>query len=130
MSIDLVTLIATAVLCMLIPSIYLVGRMQTPGGMEWALGNRDQPFEVPPWAARAQRAHANLVENLAPFAILVLVAHISGKANAMTALGAQLFFWGRVAHLAVYTAGLVGVRTLVFFVTVAGELLILIQLFR
>ena len=60
----------------------------------------------------------------------MLVAHVSGKANSMTALGAQIFFWARVAHVAVYTAGITGVRTAVFFVGTAGELLILIQLFR
>jgi len=130
MTTDLAMLVATAVLCLLMPMIYLVGRLQTPGGVQWGIGNRAEPFQPPEWAARAQRAHLNLVENLAPFAILVLVAHVGGKANALTALGAQLFFWARVAHVAVYTAGITGVRTAVFFVGMLGELLILIQLFR
>ncbi len=130
MTTDLMTLVWTAVLSLLVPSIYLVGRAQTPGGMEWALGNRAEPLQIPEWAARAQRAHANLVENLAPFAILVLIAHLTGKANGWTALGAQLFFWARVAHVVVYTAGLIGIRTAVFFVGTAGELLILVQLLR
>ena len=130
MTTDLWMLVWTAVLCLLMPSVYLVGRMQTPGGMEWALGNRDQALQVPPWVARAQRAHENLVENLAAFAILVLVAQVAGKANAMTALGAAIFFWARVAYAAVYTGGIVALRTGVFFVGVAGEVLILIQLFR
>jgi uncharacterized MAPEG superfamily protein len=130
MTTDLTMLVATAVLCLLIPMIYLVGEVQTPGGMEWGLGNRAEPLKLPEWAARAKRAHLNLVENLAPFAILVLVAQVSGKANGWTALGAQLFFWGRVAHVAVYTAGITGVRTAVFFVAMAGEVLILVQLLR
>ena len=130
MTTDLTMLVLTAVLCLLLPSVYLIGRMQTAGGMEWALGNRDAPLEIPAWAARAQRAHLNLVENLAPFAILVLVAHVGGKANGVTAWGASIFFLARVAHAAVYTAGLIGVRTAVFFVGVAGELMILLQLLR
>lgn len=130
MSTDLTMLVWSAVLCLLIPTIYLVGRARTPGGMDWALGNRAQSLAVPEWAARAQRAHLNLIENLAPFAILVLVAHVSGKSNALTALGAELFFWARLAHVVVYTAGLIGVRTAVFFVGTAGQLLILIQLLR
>ena len=129
MTTELMTLVWTAVLCMLIPPIYLVGRMQTPGGMEWGLGNRETPLQVPEWAARAQRAHANLVENLASFAILVLVAQVAGKTNGWTALGAQLFFWARVVHVVVYTAGIIGLRTAVFFVGVLGELIILVQLF-
>jgi len=130
MTTDLMMLVWTALLCLSIPMIYVFGEFQTPGGLEWGLGNRAEPLELPEWAARAKRAHGNLVENLAPFAVLVLVAHVTGKANGMTALGAEIFFLARVAHLAVYTAGLVGIRTVVFFVGTAGELLILLQLFR
>jgi len=43
-------------------------------------------------AGRA-RAH-NMLENLALFASLVLVAQVAGKANATTALGAELFLLG------------------------------------
>jgi uncharacterized MAPEG superfamily protein len=129
MTTDLWMLVATAMLSLFIPGIYGAGRMGQPGGMEWGLGNRDAPIKAPAWADRAFRAHANLTENLAPFAILVLAAHVTGKANAMTALGATIFFLGRVAHVVVYTAGIVGLRTAVFFVAVVGELLILAQLF-
>ena len=69
---------------------------------------------VPEWAARAQRAHLNLLQNLAPFAILVLVAQVSGKANATTALGETIFLWARVAHAAICIAGIKYLRTLVF----------------
>ena len=129
MTTDLLMLVLTALLCVSIPMVYVFGEKQTPGGMEWGLGNRDTPFELPPWAARAKRAHMNLVENLAPFAVLVLVAHVTGKANAMTALGAMIFFLARLSHVVVYTMGLVGVRTVVFFIGTAAELLILLQLF-
>jgi uncharacterized MAPEG superfamily protein len=130
MTTDLTMLVATALLCLSIPVIYLIGEIQTPGGMEWGIGNRAEPLTLPEWAARAKRAHLNLIENLAPFAILVLAAQVSGKANGMTARGAEIFFLARVAHVAVYTAGITGVRTAVFFIGTAGELLILIQLFR
>ena len=76
------------------------------------------------------RAQANLIENLAPFAILVLVAHVAGKANAMTAMGATIFFWGRVVHLAAYVAGILYLRTLAWFAAWAGGILILVQLFK
>jgi uncharacterized MAPEG superfamily protein len=66
---------------------------------------------------------------LAPFAILVIVAHLTGKANSTTALGATLFFWARVAHAATYLAGIIYARTAAFFVGVVGELMILSQLF-
>jgi uncharacterized MAPEG superfamily protein len=63
------------------------------------------------------------VEVFAPFAALVVIAHIAGKANAMTAFWAMFFFWMRVAHAVVYLLAIPYVRTLVFtlgFVAVAG----------
>lgn len=131
MTTDLWMLVWTALLCVSMPTIYLVSRVTTPGGAVWGFGNRGgakPPF--PEWANRAERAHANLVENLAPFAILVLVAHVAGKANASTAFGASLFFWARLLYVPVYVAGIAYVRTLVFFVATAGEIIILLQLFR
>jgi uncharacterized MAPEG superfamily protein len=130
MTTDLSMLVWSALLCVSLPVVYLIGRSGVPGGLAWGFGNRDVPLEVAPWVRRAERAHANLVENLAPFAILVLVAQVAGKANATTATGATLFFWGRVAHAAVYVAGIPYVRTAAFFVGTAGEILILLQLFR
>jgi uncharacterized MAPEG superfamily protein len=100
----------------------------TPGGLKWGVGNRAGEMRFPAWTERATRAHANITENLAPFAILVLVAHLSGQANDLTALGARIFFWARVAHFLVYTAGITGLRTLIFFVGVAAQILIIIQI--
>jgi len=63
------------------------------------------------------------VEVFAPFAALVIVAHLTGKADAMTAFWAQCFFWLRVVHAIVYLAAIPYIRTLVFtlgFVSVAG----------
>lgn len=130
MTTDLWMLVYTALFSMFFFFTYLPGRTIVSGGLTWAFGNRETPLVVPAWTARAERAHANLVENLGPFAVLVLVAHVAGKANATTALGATLFFWGRVGHAITYIAGLIYVRTLVFFVATIGELLILSQIFH
>ncbi len=65
----------------------------------------------------------NAVETFAPFAALVIVAHLAGKANGMTAFWAMSFFWLRVAHAVVYLFGVPFVRTLIFtlgFVCVVG----------
>lgn len=130
MTTDLWMLVATGFLGAVIPLIYLTGRVAVPGGLAWAFGNRDTSLEVRPWTARAIRAHQNLTENLGLFAILVLVAHVTGKANATTALGAELFFYGRIAHIVLYTAGATYLRTAAFFVGVAGEIMILLQLLK
>jgi uncharacterized MAPEG superfamily protein len=129
MTTELTLLAWSALLCLLLAFPGILGLMGISQGLAWGLGNRDRPVpELPAWAARARRAHANLVENLAPFAAVVLIAQVTGRTNAMTALGAQLFFWGRVAHAATYIAGLVPWRTLAFAVSSVGTLLVFLQL--
>ena len=128
MTTDLWMLVLSAVLCLVLPLPYLMARGMTPGGVAWGLGNREEDFRFPAWAGRAERAHRNLVENLAPFAILVLVAHVTGRANATTALGATLFFWSRLLHAVIYLAGIPYLRTAVFSVSIVGDVLILLQL--
>ena len=81
------------------------------------------------WAGRAQRAHHNMLENLALFTALVLIAVVSNKTNATTLLGAQMFVWARLAYVVVYLAGIPWLRTLVWLVSVVGLLLIFLQLF-
>lgn len=81
------------------------------------------PRPIPLWGRRADRAYINAVETFAPFAALVIVVHLAGEANAMTAFWAMSFFWLRLAHAVVFLAGVPYVRTLLFtlgFVAVAG----------
>ena len=97
-------------------------------GLPTLVGNREPQPKYTGWAGRAQRAQRNMVENLILFAALVLVASIAGKSNAMTVLGAQIFFWARVGYAAVYIAGIPWLRTGLWFVSVIGMILIFVQL--
>ena len=97
-------------------------------GLPTLAGNREALPEIKGWAGRAQRAQRNMVENLVLFAALVLTAVAAGKTNDMTLLGAQIFFWMRLAYAAVYIAGIPWVRTGVWFVSVIGMILIFAQL--
>ena len=69
---------------------------------------------LPEWAARAKKAHYNAIENLAPFAVLVIAAHLANVNNDVTASAALVFFWFRVAHYIVYMLGIPFGRTLTF----------------
>ncbi|MBI3706423.1 MAG: MAPEG family protein [Proteobacteria bacterium] len=97
-------------------------------GLPKLAGNREGLPPMVGWAGRAERAHRNMLANLVLFAALVLVAQAAGKANAMTALGAQLFFWARLVYAGVYLAGIPWVRTGVWAVSVVGLVLIFLQL--
>ena len=59
----------------------------------------------------------------APFAVLVILIQMTGKANGTTALLAASFFWLRLAHAVVYWAAIPYIRTIVFtlgYVVVIG----------
>ena len=97
-------------------------------GIPAMAGNRDDLPPITGWAGRARRAHHNMLENLVLFAVLVVAASISGKINATTALGAELFFWGRVIYAPIYIAGIPWLRTAAFTVSLVGLFMIFGQL--
>ncbi len=72
----------------------------------------------------------NAVEVFAPFAVLVLIAHVTGKTNAMTAFWAMFFFWSRVVHAVVYLLGVPYVRTLAFTAGFVAIVAVFWQLIR
>src|SRR3954467_8461412 len=97
-------------------------------GLPALAGNREGLAPCTGWAGRAARAHHNMLESLVLFAALVLVAVVAGKTNATTLLGAQIFFWARVAYAIVYPAGIPWLRTALWVVSVIGLALIFFQL--
>ena len=127
MSDDLFYLTLSAGLCAVLWIPYILSRIQQQG-LKNAVGYMDNPPVPPLWAKRIHRAHLNFVENLAPFAALVLVAHVGGQASEMTALGAALFFWARVVHAAVFWAGIPWLRTLAFAVSWVGMAMIFFEI--
>jgi uncharacterized MAPEG superfamily protein len=84
----------------------LFGVMLTP--------KMEEPAVEAEWAQRAKRAHANAVENLVVFAALVLVANAAGVSNPTVAVAAEVYFFARLAHFVVLTAGLPYLRTVVW----------------
>ncbi|MEC9152234.1 MAG: MAPEG family protein [Pseudomonadota bacterium] len=127
MTTDLMMLAWSAALCALLWVPYILARIGAWGLVD-TVGYPDSPPDVPVWSARIKKAHANLVENLLPFGVLVLVAHVGGMANESTALGATLFFWSRVAHAIVYTVGIPWLRTVAFFGGFVGQVMIFIAI--
>lgn len=97
-------------------------------GLPALAGNREGLTPPTGMADRAIRAHRNMLENLVPFAALVLMAAIAGRANEMTALGATLFFWARLAYAVIFVIGIPWLRTGVWLVSIVGLLLIFLQL--
>ena len=91
-------------------------------------GNREGLAPLTGWAGRAYRAHHNMLENLVLFAALVLIATAAGKTNSSTLLGAQLFFWARLAYAVIYLAGVPYLRTAAWLVSIVGLVIIFLQM--
>ena len=123
MSPDLTYLLLSTLLCF-VQVLVAAATANQQVGLPALAGNRDDLPVFKGVAGRARRAHLNMVENLVLFAALVLIAAAAGKANAMTALGAAIFFWGRLAYAVIYLIGVPWLRTLAWFVSVVGMAII------
>lgn len=96
-------------------------------GPGWAAGARDEPgVPLTGVAGRLDRARSNFLETFAFFAAVVLAVTAMGRHDATGALGAQLYFWGRLVYVPVYAAGIPYLRTLVWAVSIAGIVMLLV----
>ncbi len=83
-------------------------------GLVDAVGYPDDPKSLAPWAQRMKKAHYNAVENLVVFAVLVLTLNALDISNATTVMACNVYFWARLVHYIVYSAGIPWLRTLSF----------------
>jgi uncharacterized MAPEG superfamily protein len=127
MAIEIKLLVWAAALTFVQAMIGAYGSMQKVG-VERLAGNREAMPALEGWAGRAQRAHRNMLENVGLFTILALAAVVANRTNAMTALGAEVFFWARVVYAAVYIAGVPYLRTGVWGASIVGLVMMFLQL--
>ncbi len=99
-------------------------------GLGWAAGPRDgEPKALSGVAARLDRARHNFLETFPLFAVAVLLTVALQRHDSMTVLGAQLYFWARVAFVPAYATGIPYLRTLIWAVSLVGIVLLLAALF-
>ena len=126
---EFIMLAFTLILALVQIGAATVARTAELGG-RWNAGPRDE--DVPPpgkLAGRLMRAQANLFETLPIFAAAVIMAHIAGKEGQLTALGAHLYFFGRLIYLPLYAFGVPYLRSLVWLVAAGGLVMVLAALF-
>lgn len=121
-------LLVWAVLLTFVQMLVAVSGATLQVGLPTLAGNREGLPPLTGWVGRAQRAHRNMLESLVIFAVVVLVAALADKTNSTTLLGAQLFFWSRLAYAVVYVIGIPWVRTLLWTASVIGIAIIFLQL--
>jgi uncharacterized MAPEG superfamily protein len=122
MKIELLYLLLTAILTGALWIPVVIGYVATRGFLTPATYKVAPTSPLPHWVNRANRAHLNAVENLAPFAAVVLIAQAIGVSSALTANCAATYFYARLAHAVIHISGfgLFMARTVVFSVAWAA----------
>lgn len=129
MSIELKMLLYASIL-LLVQLVFQAVSGVLQNGFGWAAGARDDEPDSSGYAGRFERAFYNMLETYPLFAVLALMVQITESWTALTAMGAQLYFWGRVFYLPVYVAGIPLVRTLIWAVSLAGIILLALELLK
>jgi uncharacterized MAPEG superfamily protein len=129
MSVELTMLAyATALLIVLVVIQATAGVMAQ--GLTAMAGSRDDLPPPKPFQARTKRLVDNHREGLTMFAPLVLIAAVQHVSSNVTVLGAELFFYARVAHAVLYLAGVPMIRPLAWGVGLAGTIMVLLGALR
>lgn len=124
MSVELTMLVYATGLLLVLVLIQAGAGVRAQGAIPMA-GPRDNLPEPTLLQARTKRVVDNHREGLTLFAPLVLALAVSHISSPTTVLGAQLFFWARLAHAVLYLLGVPLVRPLAWAVGLAGTIMVL-----
>ncbi len=129
MSIELKMLLySMIVLLTLLVLQTLAGMIQN--GLGYTLSPRDEGSDGAGYGARLERAFYNMLETFPVFAALVLMVEATESWTSLTAMGAQLYFWGRVFYVPAYVSGIPFVRTIIWLVATGGMAVIAWEMTR
>jgi len=128
MTVELTYLAYSIALFFVVVMIQAFTGIQNNGGLVMA-NNRDNLKPPTIMQLRTKRLTDNYRENLWLFAPLILIAAVAGISNQWTVLGAQLFFWSRLAHAVWYIGGWPLIRPLFWFAGVIACGMIFFALF-
>lgn len=120
---DLISLLILALWSIVLNHIPAIARVKQ-AGVAWGAGNREEPVAVAAWVSRADRAQRNHHDNLAMIATVILIAQVTGQADGVSAIAAVAVVLCRILHSLTYIAGIAGVRSLAYFGSIVGVLVI------
>lgn len=124
-------LLGAAVVIGLVQLLWAAGAARGQQDLKWAAGARDTPMPISGAAARLNRAFWNFAETFPFFAAAVLAAAAAGRLGTdLTVWGSILYVVGRAVYAPLYAAGIPIVRSVVWFASLIGLVMILVALFR
>ncbi|MEW6091210.1 MAPEG family protein [Parvibaculum sp.] len=98
-------------------------------GNAYTVGARDEYRPATGLAGRMERALRNFLETFPIFAAVVLAVYATERSSQWSEIGAQVYFWGRLAYLPAYAAGLPWIRTFIWQIATIGIVLCMVPLF-
>ena len=108
---------------------YIIRRVTEKGMLQVLVCPQVDKSTTSAWSQRMMMAHQNAIENLALFAPLVLMLHVTGMNTAYTATACAVYFYTRLAHYLVYSLGIPVLRTPVFAVSFGALVALALTLF-
>ncbi len=119
MTTELFYLLLTAMLTGVLWIPVVIGYVKTRGPIQPADYKVAPTSPLPAWVNRANRAHINAVENLVPFAVVVLIAHAAQISTSVTENAAAVYFYARLVHAVVHITGFSMFRARTVLFTIA-----------
>ncbi len=98
-------------------------------GNSYTVGARDEHRPATGLAGRMERALRNFLETFPIFAAVVLAVYATERSSQWSEIGAQVYFWARLAYLPAYAVGLPWIRTFIWQIATIGIVLCMVPLF-
>lgn len=95
-------------------------------GVRFANTARDNEAAPNLLTARAEKALRNFLETYAAFIALAVATELSGRSDVFTQWGASIWFVARIVYLPLYVFGVQDIRSLVWFASFIGLILMFI----
>lgn len=107
----------------LFAAVHLITKQR---GVQWNIGPRDQKVpEVSGVAGRLDRALKNFLETFGFFAAAVLMVTEMKANNSISALGAQIYLFARIAYVPAYAFAATGLRTAIWAASMIGIFMVM-----
>ena len=124
-------LLMAAIVIGVVQLLWAAGAARAQQDLKWAAGPRDTPMPLAGVAARLQRAFWNFVETFPFFAAAILADAAAGRlGSTLTIWGSGLYVAGRAVYPLLYATAVPLARTLAWFVSMVGLVMVIWALFR
>jgi uncharacterized MAPEG superfamily protein len=123
-------LLGTAVIIGLVQLFWAAVVARGQHDLKWAAGPRDEPRPLTGVAGRLDRAFRNFLETFPLFAAAVLAVVLTAKTGSLSLWGSALYVIARALYVPLYASGIPMLRSLVWLVSIAGLVLVVVALFR